>query len=71
MISSKYWHTRFGSDPGAVGKTIKINNVPVTIVGVLPPEFTGMQQPVGEPPDISVAARARAAADTPAREPPG
>ena len=46
VISSKYWHSRFGTDPAVVGKTIKINNVLVTIVGVLPPEFTGMQQPV-------------------------
>jgi predicted permease len=54
MISSKYWHTRFGSDPAAVGKTIKINDVLVTVVGVISPDFTGIQQPVGELPDISV-----------------
>ena len=54
VISSKYWHSRFGSDPAVVGKTIKVNNVPVTIVGVIAPEFTGVQQPVAEPPDISV-----------------
>ena len=54
VISSKYWHSRFGSDPAVVGKTVRINNVPVTIVGVLPPEFTGVQQPVAEPPDVSV-----------------
>ena len=46
MISSKYWHTRFTTDPAVVGKTIRVNNVAVTIVGVLPPEFTGVQQPV-------------------------
>ena len=45
VISSKYWHSRFGTDPAVVGKTIRVNNVPVTIVGVLPPEFTGVQQP--------------------------
>ena len=27
LISSKYWHSRFGTDPSVVGKTIKINNV--------------------------------------------
>src|SRR5262249_13848284 len=36
-----------------VGRSIKVNNVLVTIVGVLPSEFTGVQQPVAEPPDIS------------------
>ena len=34
VISSNYWHTRFGADPAVVGKTINVNNVAVTIVGV-------------------------------------
>jgi predicted permease len=54
VISSKYWHARFGTDPSVIGKTIKINGVLVTIVGVLPPEFTGVQQPIAEAPEISV-----------------
>ncbi len=54
VISSKYWHTRFGTDPAIVGRSIRISDIPVTIVGVLPPEFTGIQQPTGELPDISV-----------------
>ena len=55
VISSKYWHTRFMTDPAAVGKTINVSNVAVTIVGVLPPDFTGVQQPVvTEPPDIGL-----------------
>ena len=39
VISSKYWHARFGTDPAAVGKTVKMNNVMVTIVGVTPAGF--------------------------------
>jgi predicted permease len=54
VISSKYWHTRFSTDPAVLGKTMRVNNVVVTIVGVLPAEFTGVQQPVAEPPDISL-----------------
>ena len=54
VISSKYWHSRFGTDPATVGKVIKVNNVPVTIVGVIAPEFSGIQQPVASPPDISL-----------------
>jgi len=53
VISSKYWHSRFGTDPATVGKSVKANNVLVTIVGILPPEFTGIQQPIAEPPDIT------------------
>ena len=46
VISSKYWHSRFGTDPERRRKSIRVNNVLVTIVGVLPPDFTGVQQPV-------------------------
>jgi predicted permease len=53
-ISSKYWHSRFGTDPAVVGKVVRINDVAVTIVGVISSEFTGVQQPLSEPPDISI-----------------
>jgi predicted permease len=52
VISSRYWHVRFGSDPAVVGKTVKVNDAIVTVVGVLPPEFSGIQQPLAEAPDI-------------------
>ncbi len=54
VISSKYWHTRFGTDPGVVGRTVRVSNVVVTIVGVIDPDFTGIQQPLSELPDISL-----------------
>ena len=54
VLSSKYWHSRFGSNPAVVGKTVKVNNVLVTIVGVISPQFTGVQQPIATPPDITV-----------------
>src|SRR5687767_13546416 len=38
VISSKYWHTRFTTDPAVIGKTVRVNNVVVTIVGVMAPE---------------------------------
>jgi predicted permease len=53
VISAKYWSARFGSDLSIVGKVVRVNNVPVTIVGVIDPSFTGVQQAVSEPPDIS------------------
>jgi predicted permease len=54
LISMKYWSARFGSDPSTVGKVVRINDVPVTIVGILDPSFTGVQQAVNEPPDVSL-----------------
>ena len=53
VISDKYWRTRFGSDPNIVNTVVSVNNVAVTIVGVLPRAFTGVQQAVSEPPDVS------------------
>jgi predicted permease len=53
VISSKYWHSRFMTDPGVLNRTVRINNVPVTIVGVLEPEFTGIQRTIGEAPDLA------------------
>jgi predicted permease len=54
VIAARYWRSRFGSDPAVLGKIIRLNNVPVTIVGVLPPSFTGVQRSVSDPPDVSV-----------------
>ena len=54
VISHRYWKTRFASDAKTVGKTVRINNVPVTIVGVLSPEFTGIQLALADPPDVGL-----------------
>jgi len=32
VLSHKYWHSRFAGDPAALGKIVRVNNVPVTIV---------------------------------------
>jgi putative ABC transport system permease protein len=42
-FSWAYWKNRLGQDPGIVGRTITVENVPVTIIGVAPPEFFGLQ----------------------------
>ena len=54
VISARYWRKRFGSDPQAVGKVVRFNNTPVTIVGVISPELVGVQQVFAEGPDIAV-----------------
>ncbi len=52
-ISAQYWNRRFGNDPSVVGKTVQANNTLVTIVGVLQPEFTGIQRVVADAPNIT------------------
>ena len=36
MISENFWRQRLGSDPAVLGRSITLNDVPHTIVGVLP-----------------------------------
>jgi len=40
VLSHAYWQRAFGSAPDAVGKTIRLNGAPFTIVGVIDPGFT-------------------------------
>jgi predicted permease len=56
VISTRFWHARFGGAPDTVGKTLLFNNVPVTIVGVISPELIDVQEAVREGPDIAVPA---------------
>ncbi|HTA71766.1 MAG TPA: ABC transporter permease [Bryobacteraceae bacterium] len=39
MISSGLWSRRFGSDPGAAGRTATLDSTTYTVIGVLPPGF--------------------------------
>jgi predicted permease len=52
VISNAWWQQRFGSDPSAVGKTVRFDETDYTIVGVAPKEFFGTT--VGSSPDMWV-----------------
>jgi putative ABC transport system permease protein len=39
VISHSLWRNRFDSDPGIVGRPVKLGTVAATIVGVMPPGF--------------------------------
>src|SRR5579872_1144429 len=41
VISDRYWRSHLGADPSVVGKTLRINQHELTIVGVAAPEFHG------------------------------
>jgi predicted permease len=53
VISYRVWERRFNRDPSVIGKTIQVNRVPVTLIGVTPPGFAGTMQ-IGESVDISL-----------------
>ena len=42
IIGHSLWQRRFASDSSVLGRAIALNGQPFTIVGVLPPSFTGM-----------------------------
>ena len=46
MISDRLWTERFNRDHGVVGRTIQIEGVPQTIIGVMPPPSTGEAPPM-------------------------
>lgn len=52
VIGYDYWKTRFALDPAIIGRQVVLNNTPLTIVGVTPPEFYGLEP--GERIDVSV-----------------
>ena len=41
VLGHDYWMTRFGADPNVVGRTVRVNTRPATIVGVAEPGFRG------------------------------
>jgi len=43
VLSFDYWRSAFNGEDAAVGKTILIHDSPITIVGVTPPDFFGVQ----------------------------
>jgi predicted permease len=52
VLGHGFWTRRFGSNAGIVGRTIRLNGFPVTVVGVAPAGFNGTD--VGTQPDLFV-----------------
>ncbi len=41
VLPYAYWHSHFQDDRGVVGRVVRLNKHPFTILGVAPPEFKG------------------------------
>jgi len=41
VLSYAYWHSHFQDDRGVVGRVVRLNKHPITILGVAPPGFQG------------------------------
>src|SRR5262245_12428160 len=53
VLSYQFWQERFGADPSVIGRSLKLNKMSFTIIGVTPPAFTGTLQ-VGYYPAVTV-----------------
>jgi len=57
MLSDRLWRRRYGADSGLVGGTVRINQEPYTVVGVMPRDFAfpstseEVWVPMGEAPE--------------------
>jgi predicted permease len=52
VLSHNFWMRRFAGDPTVLNRTVSLNGLPMTIVGVAPAGFFGIV--VGEEPDVMV-----------------
>jgi predicted permease len=58
ILSYGLWREQFGGDPAAVGRAIELDNLPYTIVGVMPKDFyfpsreARLWTPMRWPPDV-------------------
>lgn len=48
ILSYRLWRRRFGADPSIVGKQIKLDETPYTVVGVMPSSFENVTSPGAE-----------------------
>ena len=46
VLSHAFWQRRFGGDPSIVGRTIDVNGLPYTVIGVTTEEFRGVSAPI-------------------------
>ena len=43
VLSYGYWKSRFGANEQIIGRTLLVNNYPLTIIGVSQPGFDGLE----------------------------
>jgi predicted permease len=52
VLSHSYWSRQFGADPSILNMPLTVNGVPLTVVGVAPKAFFGVQ--IGLTPDLFI-----------------
>jgi putative ABC transport system permease protein len=62
ILGYDVWQSRYGGDSSIIGRGVRVNGLPYTIIGVMPPGFafpmtTQMWQPLTSMPNLSAAKR--------------
>jgi putative ABC transport system permease protein len=52
IISHDLWRRRFGGDPAIIGKTVRLDDDPMTIIGVMPPRFRHVLESGASPMEV-------------------
>jgi putative ABC transport system permease protein len=52
VLSYAIWQGRFGADPEILGKTVRLNNKPFVVIGVMAPGFVGLGARRSRLPDV-------------------
>jgi predicted permease len=62
LLGGGVWKNRYGSDPNVLGRSVRVNDIPATIVGVMPegfkfPQNADLWQPLTQMPKLRTQAR--------------
>jgi putative ABC transport system permease protein len=52
LISWDLWQRRFAGSPGVIGKTVRVDDDPMTIIGVMPPGFRHVAESASSPTEL-------------------
>jgi putative ABC transport system permease protein len=52
IISHDLWQKRFGGDPGVIGKTVRLDDDPMTIIGIMPRGFRHVLESGASPMEV-------------------
>ena len=52
IISHDLWQKRFGGDPGVIGKTVRLDDDPMTIIGIMPSGFRHVLESGASPMEV-------------------
>lgn len=42
VLSDRLWRARYSADPSIIGRTVRVNDFPLTVIGIMPPGFAGL-----------------------------